>query len=420
MAETPEGPGIRENGIPENGIPENLVRRTPWPDSVSRAVVTPLQPSVVYASADPDQLDAQYEGRVAGYTYAREGHPNASVLAAKIDALEGAPAAGGGGLILGSGMAAVAAVALGLLRAGDHVLGGDQLYGRSLRLMREDLPRLGIAASLADPTDAGAFAAAIRPETRLILVEVVSNPTLRVADMGGILALARARSIPVAVDNTFTTPRGYRPFEHGADIVIHSVTKMLAGHSDVTLGYVAARDPGHARAIRDFAVTTGMTPSPFDCWLAERGLMSFHLRHDRAEANAAALADHLAGLKGVARVIYPTRADHPDHNRAHAILGARGGHMLSFEVAGGRAAANALTRAMPAVAFAPTLGDIGTTLSHQASSSHRLLDAAGRAALGISEGFFRVSVGVEDLAVLKRDFTAGVAAAHGAGERRGG
>ena len=259
-----------------------------------------------------------------------------------------------------------------------------------------------------------AFAAAIRPETRMILVEVVSNPTLRVADMEGIAALARARGIAAGGRQHLYHPARLPALEHGADIVIHSVTKMLAGHSDVTLGYVAARDPAQSRAIRDFAVTTGMTPSPFDCWLADRGLMSFHLRYDRAEANAAALADHLAGLAGVARVIYPTRADHPDHNRARAVLGLRGGHMLSFEVRGGRAAANALTRAMPDVAFAPTLGDIGTTLSHPASSSHRLLDGAGRAAIGISEGFFRVSVGVEDIAVLKRDFAAGVAAAQAA------
>ncbi|OYX43261.1 MAG: cystathionine gamma-synthase [Rhodobacterales bacterium 32-67-9] len=390
-------------------IPDNLVRRTGWPASVSRAVGTPLQPSVVYASADPDQLDAQYEGRLAGYTYAREGHPNADVLAAKIDALEGAP--GERGLILGSGMAAVSAVLLGLLKAGDRVLGGNQLYGRSLRLMAQDLPRFGIGADLADPTDAAALRAAIRPETRLILVEVVSNPTLRVADMEAILAIGREAGIPVAVDNTFTTPRGYRPFDHGADIVIHSVTKLLAGHSDVTLGYVATRDPAHRQAIRDFAVTTGLTPSPFDCWLAERGLMSFHLRYDRAEENAAALGAFIAAQPGVRRVIYPGRADHPDHNRAAGLLGRRGGNMLSFELEGGRAAANALTRAMPGVAFAPTLGDIGTTLSHPASSSHRVLGPEGRAALGISEGFFRVSVGVEDIGLLCRDFGAGIAAA---------
>lgn len=388
-------------------IPENLVRRTGFPAGVSRPVVTPLQPSVVYASESPDQLDAQYEGRVPGYTYAREGHPNASVLAAKIDALEGAS----GGLIVGSGMAAVTAALMGCLKAGDHVLGGDQLYGRSLRLMTQDLPRFGIATSLADPTDAGAFARALRPETRMVLVELVANPTLRVADIPGIAALCRQRGILLAVDSTFSTPRAFRPFEHGADIVIHSVTKLLAGHSDVTLGYVAARDSALCKAIYDFAVTTGLTPSPFDCWLAERGLMSFHLRYDRAEENAAALADHLAGLSGVRRVLYPLRRDHPDHNRAATLLGARGGNMLSFEVEGGRAAANALTRAMPNLPFAPTLGDIGTILSHSASSSHRALAPDQREALGISEGFFRVSVGVEDIALLKRDFTAGVAAA---------
>ena len=387
-------------------IPPNLVRRTPWPASVSRSVGTPLQPSVVYASESPDQLDAQYQGQLKGYTYAREGHPNAEVLAAKIDALEGAE----GGLITGSGMAAVTAALMGLLRAGDHVIGGDQLYGRSLRLMNQDLSRFGIATSLADPTDVAAIAAAIRPETRMILVEVVSNPTLRVADMAGIAALAKARGLILAVDSTFSTPRAYRPLQHGADIVIHSVTKLLAGHSDVTLGYVAARDPAHRKAIYDFAVTTGLTPSPFDCWLAERGLYSFHLRYDRAEENAVRLADHLAALSAVKRVLYPLRRDHPDHNRAASLLGSRGGNMLSFELHGGREAANALTRAMPDVAFAPTLGDVGTTLSHPATSSHRAMTPEARAALGISEGFFRVSVGVEDVNLLIRDFTAGVAA----------
>lgn len=383
-----------------------LVRRMAWPESASRPVGTPIQPSVVYASTDPDMLDAQYEGRLEGYTYAREGHPNATVLARKIDQMEGAE----GGLVLGSGMAAVAAVLMGICRAGDHVLGGDQLYGRSLRLMRDDLPRLGIATSLADPTDAARFVAAIRPETRMILLEVVSNPTLRVADIAAIADAARARGVLLVIDNTFTTPRGFQPFAHGADIIIHSVTKLLAGHSDATLGYVAARDPALRKAVYDFATTTGMTPSPFDCWLAERGLYSFDLRYDRAEASARVLADHLAGLPGVVRVLYPTRPDHPDHNRATALLGERGGHMVSFEVAGGRAAANRLTRGAPEIAFAPTLGDIGTTLSHPASSSHRGLSAEGRADLGISEGFFRVSVGMEPPELLCAEFEAAIAA----------
>lgn len=239
---------------------------------------------------------------------------------------------------------------------------------------------------------------------------MVSNPTLRVADLEAIIALAQARGVLVAIDNTFTTPRGIQPFAHGADIVIHSVTKIMAGHSDATLGYVAARDPALRKALYDFAVTLGFTPSPFDCWLAERGLYTFDLRYDRAEANARALSDHLAGLPGVKRVLYPTRADHPDHNRAVALLGARGGHMLSFEIAGGREAANRLTRAAPDIAFAPTLGDVNTTLSHPASSSHRALTVEGRAALGISEGFFRVSVGIEDVELLKAEFAAAIAA----------
>jgi cystathionine gamma-synthase len=155
----------------------------------------------------------------------------------------------------------------------------------------------------------------------------------------------------------------------------------------------------------------GFTPSPFDCWLAERGLYSFDLRYERAEANARALADALAGMPGVTRVLYPTRPDHPDHNRAVALLGARGSHMVSFEVAGGRAAANRLVRAAPALAFAPTLGDIGTTLSHPPTSSHRALSPEARQAIGIGEAFFRVSVGCEDIGLLIDEFGAAVAAA---------
>ena len=157
---------------------------------------------------------------------------------------------------------------------------------------------------------------------------MVSNPTLRVADMAGIIAVAKEAGVLVAVDNTFTTPIGYRPFDHGADIVIHSVTKLLAGHSDVTLGYVAARDPADAKKIYDFAVTTGLTPSPYECWLAERGLYTFPLRFDRAEANAARLADWFAGQPKIAKVLYPGRADHPDHDRATALLNGRYGNML--------------------------------------------------------------------------------------------
>ncbi len=258
---------------------DDPVKRPPWPESASRPVVTPISPSVVYSSPSLDALDAQYDGEVHGYAYSREGHPNAEVLAQKIDALEGTT----GGFITGSGMAAVTAALLGLLNHGDHIIGGDQLYGRSMRLLTQDLPRFGITATLADPTDVNAIRAAIRPETRAILVEVVSNPTLRVADMEGIQALAREHDLTVIVDNTFTTPRAYQALLRGADIVVHSVTKLLAGHADVLLGYVAAKDAGLNQKMNDVAVTMGFTASPFDCWLGERGWMSFNLRFDKAQ-----------------------------------------------------------------------------------------------------------------------------------------
>lgn len=383
------------------------MRPHPLPDSASHPVVTPLSPSVVYASETPDALDDQYEGRVHGYTYSREGHPNADVVARKLDDMEGAK----GGVVVGSGMAAVSCVLMGLLQAGDHVIGADQLYGRSLRLMKEDLPRLGIDTTLANPSDVEAVRAAIRPETKLVLVEVVSNPTLAVADIKGLAALCREQGILLAVDNTFTTPRAFRPFEHGADLVIHSVTKLLAGHSDVMLGYVVAKDPALNDRMRVFSVTTGMTPSPFDCWLAERGMLSFELRYDRAEQTAGILADRLGTLSGIKRVLYPTRNDHPDQDRAQDLLGGRGCNMVSFELEGGREAANAFARAAEGLNFAPTLGDVGTTLSHPASSSHRALSAENRAELGLNEGFFRVSVGLEDPEALCAIVTEAVRAA---------
>ena len=381
--------------------PRNLMRPIGLPSSASRPVVTPLSPSVVYASEGPDMLDAQYEGRLQGYTYAREGHPNAEALARLIDDLEGAH----NGIVLGSGMAAVSAALLGVLEAGDHIIGSDQLYGRSLRLLKEDLPRLGIDTSLVDTTQAECVAAARRPNTKMILIEAVSNPTLRVADLTGIAAWAAEKQVILAVDNTFTTPKAIRPFDFGADIVIHSVTKLLAGHSDVTLGYVAAKDQGLRDKIYTFSVTTGMTASPFDCWLAERGLLTFPLRFDKTQATASALAKMLAQHKAVARVLYPGQASHPDFTRAQTILGQNGCNMVSFELANQtREAAERFTKAADQIAFAPTLGDVGTTLSHPVSSSHRVLTGPEQQKLGISEGFFRVSVGLEDEIALLNVF----------------
>ncbi|MEM6277032.1 MAG: PLP-dependent transferase [Pseudomonadota bacterium] len=375
--------------------------RRPFGPFLGKPLVSPLMPAVVYRAESPDALDAMYTGGDAAFVYSREGHPNARHVAGIIDALEGAE----GGVMTPSGMAAVSLALLAAAKTGDHVIGSTQLYGRSQRLLAEDLPRLGISTTLFDPTDVESARAAIKPETTAMLIEVVANPSLRVADMEGLISLGQEHGLTVIVDNTFTTPIGYRPLVAGADIVLHSVTKLLSGHSDAMLGWVAARDRETNQRLDTMAATWGFTAAPFDCWLAERGLLSFELRHARTQSNAAALAEALSELPQVRRVLYPGRPDHPDHNRARALLGENMGSMVSFEIEPDRGVTNAFVEAIN-VAFAPTLGDIATTLSHPMSSSHREVSKAARAASGISEGFFRVSVGVEpeaDLIAAFRD-----------------
>jgi cystathionine gamma-synthase len=327
------------------------------------------------------------------------------LLAAKIAALEGAES----GLITSSGMSAVSAIVLGLLEAGDHIVAGNQLYGRTVRLVSQELPRLGFATDLVDATDVAAVDRAIRARTRLLLVEVVSNPLLRIPDIAALGALAQARGVLLVVDNTFPTPLAFRPLSVGAHIVFHSITKMLAGHSDVTLGAVCGTRE-LTTPIRDAIVTWGLNGSPFDCWLAERGMNTLELRVARANANAAALADFLAGQPLVRRVFYPGRADHPDHAVAKRLLGKQFGSMVTVELAGDRNAVNQFMHALRSIPFAPTLGDVSTIISHPAVTSHRGLTAAARDALGIREGTIRVSVGVEALSLLEDEFRAALAA----------
>ena len=310
-------------------------------------------------------------------------------------------------------MAAISTLMLTVLQSGDHVVAGNQLYGRSLRMLQHCLPDLGIETTFVDPGDRDSVESAVKSNTRLMLFEIVANPTLRIADMACISEIAKSHEVLLAIDNTFTTPRAFQPFVHGADIVIHSITKLLGGHSDVMLGYVAASDRELQSRLYGTAVTWGFAPSPFDCWLAERGLHSFELRYDRAQSNAARLADHLAEQVNVELVLYPGRSDHPDFELAKQLLGEQTGNMVSFRIAGGREAANALIAAAPNIPFAPTLGDVATTLSHPASSSHRGLTPAQRAAIGISEGFFRISVGIEDIELLCEEFSAAISAATG-------
>tara|TARA_B100000963_G_scaffold269702_1_gene237863 strand:- start:349 stop:1182 length:834 start_codon:yes stop_codon:yes gene_type:complete len=262
--------------------------------------------------------------------------------------------------------------------------------------MREDLPRFGIQTSFADPTNIESVKSEIRRNTKMILIECVSNPTLRVADIEGISNLCKRNNILLAVDNTFTTPACIKPFEYGADFVIHSITKLLSGHSDTTLGYVSSKNQNKMEAIYNFSVSIGATPSPFDCWLAERGLATFELRFEKAQKNAQILAEALKKNSKVKKVLYPNMSDHPDITLAKQLLKGNGCNMVSFEIGDNRIDANKFIENIEGIAFAPTLGDIGTTISHPGSSSHRYLDLSARKVLGISEGFFRVSVGLED------------------------
>jgi cystathionine gamma-synthase len=353
----------------------------------------------VFVARDVDQMNGVYEGLEQGFTYAREGSPNADLLAAKIAGLEGAEC----GFVTSSGMSAVAAIVLGLLKAGDHVVAGNQLYGRSLRLVSQELPRLGFATDLADASDVAAIESALRPNTRMVLVEVVSNPLLRVADIGALAALARSRGVLLVVDNTFPTPLALRPLSLGAHVVFHSITKMLAGHSDVTLGVVCGSRE-LATPVRDTIVTWGLNGSPFDCWLAERGMNTLELRVTRANANAEKLANVLGGHAAVRRVFYPGRADHPDHAVASRLFGRQFGNMVTFELAGGRETVNRVMQALRSIPFAPTLGDVSTIISHPAVTSHRGLTAEAREVLGIREGTIRVSVGVEESSLIENEF----------------
>jgi cystathionine gamma-synthase len=377
----------------------SAVRRVPFPETCTRPLVAPIQPSAVYIAEDADQMNRVYEGAESGFTYAREASPNAEYLAAKIARLESAQAC----LITSSGMSAVAAITLGLLRSGDQVVTGNQLYGRTLRIISQELPRLGIKTDLVDASNPQAIERAVTASTRMILVEVVSNPLLRVADIDFLAKIAKSRGVLLVVDNTFPTPLVLRPLELGASVVFHSITKMLSGHSDVSLGAVCCSSELRT-PIRDAIVTWGLNGSPFDCWLAERGMNTLELRVRQANQNASDLAEILAKQPGVLRVLYPGRPDHPDHEVARRLLGDQFGNMVTFELPGGRDAVNRFMRALTTIPFAPTLGDVSTIISHPAVTSHRGLSPAQREALGIREGLIRVSVGIEQFSLIRDEF----------------
>jgi cystathionine beta-lyase/cystathionine gamma-synthase len=376
-----------------------LCARGPGPaTSTSRPLVPPIDLSVVYCPDDLEHVDALYNGSALGFTYARDGHPNAAQLALKLSQLEGGEAA----LICASGMGAIAASLLALLDQGDHALISEGLYGRTNALITRQLARWGIGHSLfdsANPLDAKSL---LTPKTRLIFVETISNPLLRVADLPGLAQIAREAEIALIVDNTFA-PVICRPLDHGASLVAHSVTKMIGGHSDLTLGALI----GHHRYVdeaRTVASTLGQTGNPFESWLALRGLSTLSLRMNRSCATALELARRFESHAQIDRVFYPLLLSHPDSGLAARLLKDGGGTIVTIDLLT-RAKAEALIRGLSAsIPFAPSLGDVQTTLSHPATTSHRGQDPALLARQGLTEGTIRISVGLEEPADLWREF----------------
>jgi cystathionine beta-lyase/cystathionine gamma-synthase len=283
----------------------------------------------------------------------------------------------------------------------------NRLYGRTTQLFQEELPRFGVQTSLVDAGDLEQVQKALETPTRLLFVETLSNPLLRAADVDALARLAHERGCLLVVDNTFATPVLLRPLEHGADLVMESLTKMIGGHADVMLGLVCGSGDYQAELAQVSSVW-GLASNPFDCWLAERGLATLPLRMKAASANAAALADWLAGRPGVSRVIYPGRADHPDHRLATRLLRGGFGNMLGFELAGGREAVNRFMRLAPGIAFSPSLGNTTTTCSHPASTSHRYVSPAEKQRQGIGDGLVRLSVGVEELLDIQNEMARGL------------
>jgi cystathionine beta-lyase/cystathionine gamma-synthase len=386
---------------------DNLGRSTP--------LVPPLYQSSVYCLPDLDALDQVMNGAEAGYIYARDGHPNAHRLARRLADLEEA----GWAVVCGSGMGAVSAAVLAHSQQGDHILASNRLYGRTTQLLTQELSRFGLTTTLIDTTDLGRVEEALRTDaTRLLLVETLSNPLLRLADVPALASLAHAHNCLLLVDNTFATPELCRPLEMGADLVLESLTKVIGGHSDVTLGVLCGRQEKtageQAAQVAQVVSIWGLAAPPFDCWLAERSLDTLPLRLRAACDNALALADWLARQPSVRQVTYPGRSDHPDHElacRLFAETGAEGAHfgtMLCFELAGGRDSVNRFMRLAPGIPFSPSLGNTTTTCSHPASTSHRYVSPAERKRQGIGDGLIRLSVGIEDLGHIQRELARGV------------
>ena len=361
------------------------------PDPTTGAVMQPIYATSTYAQSSP--------GVHQGFEYSRTHNPTRFAWERGVASLEG----GSRGFAFASGLAATSTL-LELLDSGDHVIAMDDLYGGSYRLFERVRTRsAGLSFSFADLTDPAAFEAAITPKTKLVWIETPTNPLLKIVDIAAISAIAKKHGLLVAVDNTFASPMLQRPIEQGADIVMHSATKYLNGHSDMVGGILVVGDNtelGEQLAFLQNSI--GAVQGPFDSFLALRGLKTLHLRMRAHCANAQALAEWLQGHDGVADVIYPGLASHPHHALAKRQMDGFGG-IVSVRIAGGFDGAKRFCERLELFTLAESLGGVESLANHPAVMTHASIPPARRAELGISDDLVRLSVGIEDVADLQRD-----------------
>ena len=358
------------------------------PDETSGAIMSPIYQTSTYVQ---DGL-----GRHKGYEYARTRNPTRDALERNIAALEGAPH----GFAFASGLAATDTV-LKLLDAGDHVICGENVYGGTHRIMTKVFQRLGLSFSFVDTRDPGRIESAITGATRMIYVETPTNPMMHLTDLWAVGTLARDRGLLLVVDNTFATPVFQRPLELGAQVVLHSTTKYLNGHSDMVGGVVLTNRDDVAERLGFLQNAAGAVPGPLDCWLALRGTKTLHLRMERHDRNGRQIAAWLAEDPRVERVYYPGLPTHPQHDLACRQMRGFGG-MISLDV-GGLERARTVVERTRIFALAESLGGVESLIGHPASMTHASVPKAMREGMGLTDGLVRLSVGIEDIDDLTAD-----------------
>jgi cystathionine beta-lyase/cystathionine gamma-synthase len=358
------------------------------PDPLAGAVMTPIYQTSTYVQ---DAL-----GRHKGYEYARTQNPTRQALERNVAALEG----GRHGFAFGSGLAALDAV-LNLLSSGDHVVCGEGVYGGTHRQMTQVWARHGLQFSFVDTSDPARTAAAVSPATKVVFVETPTNPLMRLCDLAAAAEIAHRSSALLVVDNTFATPFFQRPIEFGADIVLHSTTKYLNGHSDMVGGMLVVARDDVAERIAFLQNAVGAVPGPFDCWLALRGTKTLALRMRQHDANGRRIAQWLAGHPRVQKVHYPGLPSHPEHALASRQMSGFGG-MVSLDL-GGLEPARRFVERTRLFALAESLGGVESLVGHPASMTHASVPRAMREAMGLTDGLVRLSVGIEDVEDLISD-----------------